>query len=90
MGVETTKMSAKGQVVIPFDVRESISAGEGTVFAVVAAKDTVVLKKIETPSKEELMAELKEIAIEGKARLQKKGFRESDIPKIVERSRRGN
>ena len=88
MVIETVKMSSKGQVVIPQDIREEIHAYEGTVFAVMGSKDSVVLKKIETPSKEDLINELEVIAKQGKKRLQAKGIKESDIPGIVERSRR--
>jgi AbrB family looped-hinge helix DNA binding protein len=88
MDVETTKMSSKGQIVIPQDIREELRATEGTVFAVVASKDTIILKKIETPSKERLIQELETIAKEGKRRLERKGLKESDIPRIVQQSRR--
>lgn len=87
MAVETIKMSSKGQVVIPKEIREEICADEGTVFAVISSKDSVILKKIATPSKEDLIKELKIIAKEGKRRLQKKGIKESDISKIVEKAR---
>ena len=88
MVVELIRMSSKGQIFIPPDIREELHAGEGTLFAVVGGKDTVFLKKIETPSKEVLIQELESIAQEGKKRLQKKGIKENDIPKIVEKSRR--
>lgn len=88
MDVETIKMSSKGQVVIPRDIRQELCADEGTVFAVVGSRDTIILKKIEKPSKEKLISELEAIAKEGKKRLQRKGVSESDIPKIVEKSRR--
>ncbi len=87
MVVETIKMSSKGQIVIPRDIREELHADEGTVFAVVGSKDSVVLKKIKTPSKEDLINELGIIAKEGRKRLEKKGIKESDIPSIVEKSR---
>lgn len=87
MVVETVKMSSKGQIVIPQDIRDILHAREGTVFAVVSNKDTVVLKKIVTPSKEDLIKDLAAIAKEGKKRLQKKGLKESDIPKIVDKAR---
>lgn len=79
MNVETTKMSSKGQVVIPQDIREGLHAEEGTVFAVVGSRDTVVLKKIVTPSKEELIKSLGSIAKQAKNKLQKKGFTEQDL-----------
>ena len=74
MEVETIKMSSKGQIVIPQDIREELQATEGTIFAVVGSKDTVVLKKMEKPSKESLIKELETIAKEGRKRLERKGF----------------
>ncbi len=88
MAVETVRMSSKGQIVIPQDIREEIDADEGTVFAVTGSIDTVILKKIGTPSKEELIKQLGIIAKEGKKRLQSKGIKEEDMQKIVEKSRR--
>lgn len=79
MNLETTRMSSRGQIVIPQDVREEVHAEEGTIFAVVGSKDTIVLKKISTPSKEELIKELSLMAKEGKKRLSARGIRESDL-----------
>ena len=87
MPIETTKMSSKGQIVIPQDIREELNAKEGTVFVVINTKDTIILKKIETPSKEDLIRDLKEIAKEGR-RLESKGIKESDIVDIIHKSRR--
>lgn len=88
MAVEMVKMSSKGQIVIPQDIRAEICASEGTMFAVVSGRDSIVLKKIVTPSKEELISELGKIAKEGKKRLEAKGIKEEDIPRIVEKSRK--
>ncbi len=87
MAVETIKMSSKGQIVIPRDIREDIDAVEGTIFAVVSERDSIVLKKVATPSKEELIRDLKEIAKEGRKRLERKGIKEEDISNIVHKSR---
>jgi len=88
MSIETVKMSSKGQVVIPRDIRDSLRVDEGSVFAVISTEDSVILKKLATPSKEELISELKKIAEDGKKHLKSLGVKEEDIPKIVERSRR--
>ncbi|MBI1970427.1 AbrB/MazE/SpoVT family DNA-binding domain-containing protein [Candidatus Woesearchaeota archaeon] len=88
MGVETIRMSSKGQIVIPQDLREELHAGEGTVFAVTGSRDTVVLKKINTPTKKELINELGRIAEEGRKRAEKLGIKESDVPELVQRARK--
>ena len=88
MTVETIRMSSKGQVVIPRSIREGIHAKEGTIFAVVRSKDSVVLKKITTPSKEELISELRIIAKEGAKRAKRLGIKESDVPDLVHKLRK--
>jgi AbrB family looped-hinge helix DNA binding protein len=55
-------MSSKGQIVIPQGIRDALSAIEGTLFAVVHSGEAIVLKKISTPSQEELFGELGSIA----------------------------
>lgn len=46
----TTKMSSKGQVVIPEDVRSRLGLEAGEQFVVVCGKDVVILKRIAPPS----------------------------------------
>jgi len=88
MRVETAKMSSKGQLVIPAAARQEIGVEEGTLFAVVAFGDTILLKKMERPTGEQLWKDLDRIAEEGKKRLEAKGMTEKDIPGIVERRRK--
>jgi|TARA_B100002003_G_C14124517_1_gene540875 AbrB family looped-hinge helix DNA binding protein len=87
MNVETIKMSSKGQVVIPQDIREELHASEGTIFSIISEKDTVVLKKMKTPSKEDLIRELKNMAKEGSRRAKKLGIKESDVPDLIRKAR---
>ena len=87
MAVEIIKMSSKGQIVIPQDIRAEMHASEGTLFAVVSGKDSIVLKKVAMPSKEELICELREIAKEGAKRARKLGIKESDVPDLVHKLR---
>ncbi|MBI2151242.1 AbrB/MazE/SpoVT family DNA-binding domain-containing protein [Candidatus Woesearchaeota archaeon] len=79
MSVETVRMSSKGQVVIPQDVREELQVEEGTVFAIVGNRDTIILKKILTPSKEELIKGLELFAKKSKIKLQSKGVTEKNL-----------
>jgi len=46
MEASTTKVSSKGQVVIPINVREAAGLKEGEKILAIAVGDTVVLKKI--------------------------------------------
>ncbi len=87
MVVETVRMSSKGQIVIPQDLREELQVHEGTIFAVVGSNDTIILKKVKTISKEELFKELETMAIEGKKRAKKLGIEESDVPEMIRRIR---
>ena len=72
---------------IPRDLREELKAGEGTLFGVIRSKDTLILKKIETPSKEALIRELKIIAKEGRKKLEAQGLTEKDVINIALKAR---
>jgi len=56
---ELTKASSKGQIVIPSMVRRQLGIKRGSVFAVSARKDMIVLKKLETGMKPEDLKTLK-------------------------------
>ncbi len=45
--VEYTKASSKGQVVIPRKIRKKLKIDEGSIFAVAAQNDVIVLKKLD-------------------------------------------
>lgn len=45
--MEITKISSKGQVVIPFKIRSELGIEEGSVLGVEKMKDMVILKKID-------------------------------------------
>ena len=51
--VATTKMSSKGQVVIPEDIRKQLRLKAGSQFVVVARDDVVILKALAPPAREE-------------------------------------
>ena len=46
----TTKMSSKGQVVIPEDVRKRLQLAAGRQFIVLGEDDVVILKRVRPPS----------------------------------------
>ena len=48
----TTKMSSKGQIVIPEEIRAKLQLEPGTQFVAVGEGDVVILKKISPPTME--------------------------------------
>jgi len=86
--IETIKMSSKGQIVIPQEIRKDIHAKEGTIFAVVGDRNTIVLKKIAMPSKEELIMDLRKIAKKGAKRAKNLGIKQEDVPNLVHKIRK--
>ena len=79
----TTKMSSKGQVVIPEEIRKRLGLKAGSQFVVVGDKDTVILKTITPPS----MKEFNELVKEARRQARKAGFKKSDIVSAVSKAR---
>ena len=79
----TTKMSSKGQVVIPEDVRNAMGLKSGDQFVVIGNKDVVILKSITPPSLDEFDSLIKE----ARAQAKKAGLKKSDIKKAIEKVR---
>jgi AbrB family looped-hinge helix DNA binding protein len=83
-GVSTTKLSSKGQVVIPESIRKKLHLKTGAQFVVVADKDVVILKNISAPSLDEfdnLIAKARRSAKEA-------GLKKADIKDAIAKVRR--
>ena len=80
----TTKMSSKGQVVIPELIREQLHLEAGTQFVVVGEGDTVILKLIRPPSKKEFT----KLMAEAKKQAKKVGLKKSDLDKAIKKIRK--
>jgi len=83
-GVSTTKLSSKGQVVIPESIRKKLHLKTGAQFVVVADKDVVILKNISAPSLDEfdgLIAKARKSAKEA-------GLKKADIKDAIAKVRR--
>jgi len=79
----TTKMSSKGQVVIPEDIRKRLKLKAGDQFVVVGEKDVVILKAISPPS----MEDFNEIIAEARRQAKKSGMKRSDIAAAIAKVR---
>ncbi len=82
--IATTKLSSKGQVVIPEDVRKELGLEPGTQFVVMGEGDVVILKKIEAPDRREFLA----LAAKARRQTRRAGMKRSDIKKAVRAVRR--
>lgn len=81
--VMLTKMSSKGQIVIPKAMRDLMDINEGQVFAMLSFRDTIILKRIALPSEEEFERLLKE----GSEFARKKGIRREDVDRAIAEER---
>ena len=80
----TTKMTSKGQVVIPQDVRTRLGLEPGVRFVVVGADDVVILKTIKPPSMKDFDSLIRRARRQARAA----GMKRSDLARAVARTRR--
>ena len=76
-----SRLSSKGQIVIPKELRNYLGFHEGELFALYGDGDTLIIKKVDMPSKEEFEDILLKGAIIGK---EKKITRKDVLKAIAE------
>ena len=81
----TTKMSSKGQVVIPEEVRNALGLKAGSKFVVVGEGDVVILKVVTPPS----MSEFDDIIQEARRQAREAGMKRSDVTAALKAVRAG-
>jgi len=81
--IETTRMSSKGQVVIPEAVRNRLGLKTGAQFVVMGDRDVVILKTIAAPARNEFAA----IAAKVRRQARVAGLQVSDIARAVRKVR---
>ena len=79
----TTRMSSKGQIVIPEPIRKRLNLKAGAQFVVVGENDVVILKAITAPSMDNFDTLIERAR--QKARLA--GLKRSDITRAVSKAR---
>jgi AbrB family looped-hinge helix DNA binding protein len=82
--VATTRMSSKGQVVIPEDVRRRLRLDTGAQFLVLGEDDVVILKRVKPPSMGDFDPLVKKARVQAKA----SGLTRSGVSAIVSRVRK--
>ena len=73
----TTRMSSKGQIVIPETIRKQLNLKAGAQFIVVGNDDVVILKAITAPEMEPFDALIKQARQQAKLA----GLKQSDVAK---------
>ena len=81
--VAVTKMSSKGQIVVPKRLREMLGITTGDVFAMYGSDDTLVLKKVSVPSK----SEFETLLAWGEDFARKRNIKKGDVAKAIEETR---
>ena len=79
----TTKMSSKGQVVIPEEIRMKLRLKPGSRFVVVGQRDVVILKVLSPPS----MEQFDDLIAESRRQAKRAGMKRSDVSAAVKRVR---
>lgn len=82
--ISTTRLSSKGQVVIPEDVRKDLGLEPGAQFVVMGEGDVVILKRIEAPDRREFLA----LAAKVRRQARRAGIKRSDVKEAVKSVRR--
>lgn len=75
----TTKMSSKGQIVIPEEIRKRLGLKPGAQFVVVGDRDVVILKAISPLS----MDDFNDLISEARRQARGAGMKRSDIARAV-------
>lgn len=81
--VATTKLSSKGQIVIPEDIRERMGLKEGDQFVVIGQGDVVILKTLNPPP----IKDFNSMIGEARSAARKAGLKKSDLQKAVKKVR---
>jgi AbrB family looped-hinge helix DNA binding protein len=82
--VSTTRMSSKGQVVIPEDIRRRLELDPGTQFVVLGEDDVVILKMVRPPS----MGDFDRLVKKAKKQARAAGLTRSAVSRVVSQVRK--
>ena len=81
--IATTKLSSKGQVVIPEEIRKQLGLKEGDQFVVVGQDDAVILKSIKKP----VLNEFDSLIDKARRQARDARLKRSDIGKAIAKVR---
>ena len=85
MEKELVKMSSKGQLVVPQDIRELEGFEPGDRFVPLAVDDGILFRKVKIP---DVKAEFEKLAKEVTAQFKKNGVTQKDVDEAVKWARK--
>ncbi len=90
MSMEITKMTSRGQVVIPQDIRQDKDLKEGERFLVYDLDDSIVLKRIKNLEKAKNINEFEKIFSSMRKTAKSRGITKKDVAEEIETYRKEN
>ena len=81
--VMTTKMSSKGQVVLPEALRQMYGWRSGTAFTILVYNGSIIMQPLNTPTDEEVAAEFEEAVAECRRQAKDAGMTPMDISNAI-------
>lgn len=82
-GVFITRLSSKGQIVVPKELRDKMDLKEGETFIVFGKGDTIVFKRLDIPSGNEM----EKLLVWGENFAKQKGITKEQVVKAVQENR---
>jgi AbrB family looped-hinge helix DNA binding protein len=86
IAMETTKMSSRGQIVIPEEIRNRLGLKTGDKFLVIGEEDVVILKTLSSPS----LNEFGDLVNKARKQAKAAGLKRTDIASAIARARSQN
>lgn len=85
--VMTTKMSSKGQIVLPEALRRTYGWQSGTAFTVLVYNGAVIMQPLKTPTEEEIKTEFEDAFEESRRLAKEAGMVPLDITEAITKVR---
>ena len=86
--VMTTKMSSKGQVVLPEALRQMYGWESGTAFTILTYKGSIIMQPLKTPTEDEIADEFEAAFEESRRQAKAAGMTPMDISNAISDVRR--
>jgi len=77
--IDFTRLSSKGQIVVPRRIRDRLRLADGEIFLIFGADDTLILKRVRRPT----TAAFKKLLARGRKLAKERGVTSKDLDKAI-------